>query len=691
MVDTIISRHRPVRKGFALPTVIIVSLVMMSVLAVAVQTVDITRNTLNNQYYSKLAQTAAEAGISYAQACMAANNNQVTWSDSTPLKPNTDCTGAATTSCVNTSTDPNCWVAVNTGFHTNFSVGAPIQTAGGDAMQISSQGTTSLIRTSNGIPWRDYNRSQTLRYANNCSSTLQNTPGWGTPVLYNNSGVTTSTSFPTGTGAQQIAFGDGTSYGVASPPGSYWYRKDLNITTPGTYVLRAVGDDRVAAFVDGNKVIDSRAISTARGWDVLEVANANLGVGCHTIMINVLNNNYTANGSNLTASLTLNGASSPLVVTDTTWRVKTGDLLNFSDYRAQIPGSTSWYTATDVGVYNSATPASIWGSMASWTAGGGDPVAEWITAPGGNTGSAPANSGTYLLDRQSFTTTNASTQVTYYTACDDICYIYLDGNQVGTAFSYGADTTATVTVGPGTHRFGVILANVNAGYSAFLFSAKYASSSTNQYGTIAAGTRITYSGLAWQSIQGWPAASSLTALALQVYDPTYVPDGLPATNDTVANIAPNSSFESDISGYSPYNDTLTQSTAWADNGTHSLAITPNGSSTDTFASINTTASFQPGYTYTMTGTVHIATVPVGSFYGGRPFGLYAGWIVGGSGVVGATVLAPPVPGTYRLTMTFTVPTGASGIIARLYNGSNSASDVVYWDNVQISQSVRPYW
>jgi hypothetical protein len=657
---------------------------MMSVLAVAVQTVDITRNTLANQYYSKLAQTAAEAGISYAQACMAANNNQVTWSDASPLQPNTDCAGAVTTSCTNTSTDPNCWVTVNTMYHTDFTVGAPVQTAGGDAMQISSQGTTSLLRTSNGIPWRDYNRSQTLRYANNCSSTLQNTPGWGTPVIF--SGAASST-FPSGTGAQQIAFGDGTSNGTVSPPGSYWYRKDLNVTTPGTYILRAVGDDRVAAFVDGNKVIDSRAISPTRSWDVLEVANATLGAGCHTIMINVLNNNYLANGSNLTASLTLNGASSPLVVTDTTWRVKTGDLLPFSDYRAQVPGSGGWYTAISMGVYNAATPASIWGSMASWTAGGGDPAAEWITAPGGNTNSAPASSGTYLLDRQSFTTANASTQVTYYTACDDICYVYLDGNQVGTASGVGADTTATVTVGPGTHRFGVILVNVNAGYSAFLFSAKYASSSTSQYGTIAAGTRITNSGLAWQSIQGWPAASSLTALGLQVYDPTYVPDGLPATNDIVTNLAQNSDFESGISGYVAANASLSQSTAWAEGGTHSLLITPNGASSDSFAELTPTTALQAGYTYTLTGTVHIPSTPVGALYGGRPYGLYVGW----SSTVGATVLPPPIPGTYRLTMTFTVPTGATGFTIRLYAGSNNAADAVYWDNVQLSQSIRPYW
>ncbi len=678
MANTITDRYQLFKKGFALPTVIIVSLVMMSVLAVAVQSVDITRNALTNQYYSKLAQTAAEAGISYAQACMAANNNQVTWG-ANPLMPNTDCSGNVTTSCAVSSTDPRCWVAVNSSLHTTFSVGSPVQTAGGDMMQISSTGTTSLLRTSNGIPWRSYVRNESLRYASNCTTTLQDTPGWQNTVAYN---LALSGSFPSGTGAQQISLAN-----TNLPPGSYWYRKDFNVTTAGIYILQAAGDDRLAAFVDGNKIIDSRAVDYSRGWDVTETANVSLTAGCHSMLFNVINNNYSPNGTSLIAALTLNGASAPLVTTDTSWRVKTGDLLNFSDYRAQVPGASSWFTAVDIGNYSAATPVGIWGAMTSWPSGGGDAAADWITAPGGNSGGAPANSGTYLLDRQSFTTTNASTQVTYYTACDDLCYVYLDGNQVGTAVSYGADTSATVTVGPGTHRFGVILVNGAAGYSAFLFSAKYASSSTNQYGTVAAGTRITVSGLSWQSVQTWTAAGSLTALNLQVYDPTYVPDGLPATNDTVANMTQNSDFEGGIYGYTGANSTLSQSTAWADTGTHSLLITPNGASSDSFAFIIPTTPIVAGYTYTVTATVHIPTAPIGTLWPGRPYGIVATW----SSSVGATSLAPPVPGTYRLTMTFTVPDGATGMDVRLYDGSSSPSDTVYWDNVQLSQSIRPYW
>jgi hypothetical protein len=82
------------RKGFALPTVLIASVVLLSILAVSVSATTAVRTTLKNQYYSQLAQIAGEAGVAYAKACLAANNNVPQWDDSHPLKPSTDCTGA---------------------------------------------------------------------------------------------------------------------------------------------------------------------------------------------------------------------------------------------------------------------------------------------------------------------------------------------------------------------------------------------------------------------------------------------------------------------------------------------------------------------------------------------------------------------------------------------------------------------
>ena len=80
-------------RGFALPTVLIASVVMLMVLATAVSTTAAVRSALQNQYYNGLADDAADAGTAFAEACLKTNGNTVTWSDSKPLKPNTDCYG----------------------------------------------------------------------------------------------------------------------------------------------------------------------------------------------------------------------------------------------------------------------------------------------------------------------------------------------------------------------------------------------------------------------------------------------------------------------------------------------------------------------------------------------------------------------------------------------------------------------
>jgi len=79
--------------GFALPTVLIASIVMLSVLAVSVSSVAAVRTSLKTQYYEQLAKEAGEAGVAYANACLSKNKNVPLWSDAKPLTPATDCAG----------------------------------------------------------------------------------------------------------------------------------------------------------------------------------------------------------------------------------------------------------------------------------------------------------------------------------------------------------------------------------------------------------------------------------------------------------------------------------------------------------------------------------------------------------------------------------------------------------------------
>ncbi|MGH7218187.1 MAG: glycine-rich domain-containing protein [Candidatus Microsaccharimonas sp.] len=82
-----------VKGGFALPTVLIASVVMLTVLAVSVTSVTAVRTSLKAQYYEQLAKVAGEAGVAYAKACLAKNGNVPLWTDAKPLTPATDCAG----------------------------------------------------------------------------------------------------------------------------------------------------------------------------------------------------------------------------------------------------------------------------------------------------------------------------------------------------------------------------------------------------------------------------------------------------------------------------------------------------------------------------------------------------------------------------------------------------------------------
>jgi len=86
-------KRHSTRGGFALPTVLIASVVMLTILAVSVSSVAAVRNSLKAQYYEQLAKAAGEAGVAYAKACLAKNANVPLWSDDKPLTPATDCAG----------------------------------------------------------------------------------------------------------------------------------------------------------------------------------------------------------------------------------------------------------------------------------------------------------------------------------------------------------------------------------------------------------------------------------------------------------------------------------------------------------------------------------------------------------------------------------------------------------------------
>lgn len=133
--------------GFALPTVLIVSLVMFAVLMAAASAVVVSRAALADQYYSNLSKQAAESALNYAQACVRASPLQGFWVDGVTLRPNTDCDG-------DVIAGGSEYLIEDDSFRTTFSVNDA--SVNGDRVYLSADAKVELLRASDGAVWKEY-------------------------------------------------------------------------------------------------------------------------------------------------------------------------------------------------------------------------------------------------------------------------------------------------------------------------------------------------------------------------------------------------------------------------------------------------------------------------------------------------------------------------------------------------------
>lgn len=138
--------------GFALPTILIVALVMLSVLVMAASSLSEIRTALNAQYYNKLASEAAESGAARAAACLQDNGFIAQWSSSSLLRPNTNCSGGS--ACSNNS---DCFVVSTDNLRATFVVEPPEDEA--VSQSVKSIGKVELLRASTGAVWKTYTQS----------------------------------------------------------------------------------------------------------------------------------------------------------------------------------------------------------------------------------------------------------------------------------------------------------------------------------------------------------------------------------------------------------------------------------------------------------------------------------------------------------------------------------------------------
>ena len=134
--------------GFALPTVIVASVVAMMLLLVAASASTAIREGLYAQHYRRLAREAAESGVVLASKCLELNNDLAQWSDASKLRPNTDCKGAVVAGRTQ-------YVQQDGNVRTTFEVSEP-ERREGSIQRITAVGRTELIRTTDGAVWKSY-------------------------------------------------------------------------------------------------------------------------------------------------------------------------------------------------------------------------------------------------------------------------------------------------------------------------------------------------------------------------------------------------------------------------------------------------------------------------------------------------------------------------------------------------------
>jgi Tfp pilus assembly protein PilX len=160
---------QPSDRGFALPTVMIVAVVMMVILVTAVQASASVRTALSNQYYNNLASEAAEAGAIFANACIQKADGYASWSQ---LQPNTDCTGKAINGVMNR------YLVNQSDMRSTFTVSNnPASTGQNDTANpynLTISGSVQLLRKSApDVPWKTINVKRKLQIQP-CTKTVTN-------------------------------------------------------------------------------------------------------------------------------------------------------------------------------------------------------------------------------------------------------------------------------------------------------------------------------------------------------------------------------------------------------------------------------------------------------------------------------------------------------------------------------------
>lgn len=164
------------------------------------------------------------------------------------------------------------------------------------------------------------------------------------------------------------------------------------------------------------------------------------------------------------------------------------------------------------------------------------------------------------------------------------------------------------------------------------------------------------------------------------------------------NLATNPNFTTNVTGYNAGGGAgLTRDTSAILDPTGCMKVT-GGTSTDSRADFpqsgNKVTMLQAGKTYTISADAILGAAFTGSL-NARAKTIWVTMIAPSlaGGVQQEYMSAPATTTKQRLSLTFTIPADATQWLVRLYNGSNTVANAIYWDKILVEEAgtARPYF
>lgn len=154
------------------------------------------------------------------------------------------------------------------------------------------------------------------------------------------------------------------------------------------------------------------------------------------------------------------------------------------------------------------------------------------------------------------------------------------------------------------------------------------------------------------------------------------------------NLITNPSIEVDLAGFSGANVSNARSLTWSADGNASLEVKVVIANNDSYANIGgdiggMRLGMVAGKTYTISATINTPVALTGALSGkARSVCVFYN---AGAGYQLFKTAAGPVTGIARVSTTFTLPENTTEAFVRLYNGSPTLNEIVYWDALLLEE------